>query len=79
MLDEQALPAAQAIERVACLQANFELEYRTDACPHKHDLGMSVPNEFMFLPSDTLVIGVFRSGQRSSDVTSWHCCMRHKQ
>ena len=42
------------------MQANFELEYRTDACPHKHDLGMSVPNEFLFLPSNTLVIGVFR-------------------
>ncbi len=43
-----------------CLQANFELDYITDECPHKHDLGLSVPNEFLFLAPDTLVIGVFR-------------------
>lgn len=39
---------------------NFEVEYVTDECPHKHDLALSVPNEFMLLPSNVLVVAVFR-------------------
>ena len=39
---------------------NFDLEYTTSACPHKHDLGLSVPNEFAVLPPDTMVVAVFR-------------------
>lgn len=42
------------------MQVNFDLEYTTSACPHKHDLGLSVPNEFAVLPPDTMVVAVFR-------------------
>jgi hypothetical protein len=52
----------------SCLQANFHLEYDTAQCPHKHDLGMSVPNEFSFLPAGVLVVGVFRCRVLSSSL-----------
>lgn len=42
------------------VQANFRLDYLPAKCPHKHDLGMSMPNEFTFLPADVLVVAVFR-------------------
>ena len=42
------------------MQVNFELQYTTSACPHKHDLRLSVPNEFMVLPPDTMVVAIFR-------------------
>ena len=53
-----------------CLQANFHLEYDTAQCPHKHDLGMSVPNEFSFLPAGVLVVGVFRCRVLSSSLNT---------
>lgn len=43
------------------IEANFQLKYEPSECPHKHDLGMSVPNEFSFLPPNILVVAVFRN------------------
>ncbi|BDA47078.1 hypothetical protein COCOBI_09-5330 [Coccomyxa sp. Obi] len=43
------------------IEANFQLKYDPSECPHKHDLGMSVPNEFSFLPANVLVVAVFRN------------------
>ena len=53
---------AQVPSALCCgaVQVNFDLEYLPSACPHKHDLGLSVPSEFMVLPPDTMVVAVFR-------------------
>ena len=51
---------ACSLEERAAVQVNFNLEYTTSSCPHKHDLGLSIPNEFMVLPPDTMVVAVFR-------------------
>ena len=67
-------------------QVNFDLEYTTSACPHKHDLGLSVPNEFVVLPPDTMVVAVFRWGlsalqpcKQSHDslLGTWHDSATH--
>ena len=54
--------------RCKAVQVNFDLAYTTAACPHKHDLSLSIPNEFVVLPPDTMVVAVFRWGLCCPDV-----------
>ena len=42
------------------IQVNFDLVGDPARCPHKHDLNLTVPNEFLFPGPHVLVVGVFR-------------------
>lgn len=42
------------------IQLNFELDGDPARCPHKHDLNLTVPNEFLFPAPNVLVVAVFR-------------------
>ncbi len=48
------------------IQANFYLASDPARCPHKHDLNMTVPNEFLFPAPTVLVVAVFRRARPSS-------------
>jgi len=48
------------------IQANFYLASDPARCPHKHDLNMTVPNEFLFPAPTVLVVAVFRCARPSS-------------
>lgn len=57
----QHLRMCSHVHRVTgLLHANFLLEENPAQCPHKHDLKLTVPNEFSGLAEDTLVVSVVR-------------------
>jgi len=47
------------------IQANFYLASDPARCPHKHDLNMTVPNEFLFPAPTVLVVAVLRRARPS--------------
>ncbi|KAK9843701.1 hypothetical protein WJX81_002991 [Elliptochloris bilobata] len=57
------------------IEVNFELDGDPARCPHKHDLNLTVPNEFLFPASNVLVVAVFRNAldwAASMSRKPWH-------